>query len=72
MREDEFAFRVRWISGEIRGIMEVIQTHGREGGDDDVVVGEICVEGTAEREVFVIVCYGVVHAAVGFRDVLIC
>jgi hypothetical protein len=51
--------------------VEVVDAHCRQHRDDDIVVGEICVEGTVEREVFGVVCEGAVDAAVAGRDVLV-
>lgn len=51
--------------------MEVVQGHGGQGGDDDVVVGEVCIEGAAEREVGGVVVEGGVDGAVGDGDVFV-
>lgn len=44
--------------------MEVIYAHGSEHRDDDVVVAEVCVKGTAEREVVRVVGDCGVHRGV--------
>jgi hypothetical protein len=65
------SFRIGRELGEIRVLVEVIDAHRGEDGDDDVVMGEVCVEGTAEREVLRIVGEGAVDAAVARSDVLV-
>lgn len=51
--------------------MEVVDAHCCQDGDDDVVVGEVGVEGSVEREVLGVVGEGAVDAAVACGDVLV-
>ena len=63
-----------WVGregGEAGVFVEVIDAHGCEHGDDDVVVGEVCVERAVEGEVVGVVCEGAVDAAVAGGDVLV-
>ena len=57
--------------GEVWMLVPVVDTHCRQNGDDDIVVGKVCVEGTAQWEVGCVVCDGTVDAAVAFEYVLI-
>ena len=56
---------------EVGMLVVVVDTHCGQDGDDDVVVGEVRVERTAEWEVCCVVCNGAVDAAVAFEDVLV-
>ena len=71
VREDEVPVRIRWVLGETGMLAEVVDAHGREHRDQDVVVREIGVEWAAERKVLGIVREGAVDAAVAAGDVLV-
>lgn len=53
-------------------LAEVVDTQSRQDRDQDVVVGEVGVEGPAEREVLAVGGEGAVDAAVAGCDVLVC
>jgi hypothetical protein len=63
-----------WVGREVgqAGVfVEVVDAHCCQHGDDDIVVGEVCVEGATEGEVLRVVCERAVDAAVAGRDVLV-
>jgi hypothetical protein len=62
---------VRREGGQAGVFAEVVDAHSRQHGDDDVVVGEVCVEGAVEGEVLGVVGEGAVDAAVAGSDVLV-
>ena len=51
--------------------MEVVDAHCGQDGDDDVVVGEVCIERTAQWEVCCVVRDGAVDTAFAFEYVLV-
>ena len=56
---------------EVGVLMPVVNTHCRQDRDDDVVVGEVCIERTAQWEVCCVVRDGAVDTAFAFEYVLV-
>jgi hypothetical protein len=52
-------------------LVPVVDTHCCQDGDDDIIVGKVCVEGTAKWKVGCVVCNGAVDAAIAVKYVLI-
>lgn len=65
------AVRVGRELGKTWRVAEVVEGHGRQDADDDVVVAEVCVEGAVEGEVARVIGYAAVDGAVGDGDVLV-
>lgn len=71
MAEDKRAVGVRGNLVEVRRGVEVVERHCGQGGDDDIVVGEVGVEGLAQGEVGGVVGKGGVDRGVGRGDILV-
>lgn len=70
VRELEVAVRIWRVLLEVGVFAEVLDGHGGEGGDDDVVVGEVCVKGAVQREGGGVGGQGTVDGGVGRGNVL--
>lgn len=63
---------VGWVVRQAWRLVKVVDAHSCQDGDDDVVVGEVGVEGSVEREVLGVVGERAIDAAVACGDVLVC
>lgn len=70
--ENEVTVRVRGELSKAGRVAEVIQRHGCEDTNDDIVVAEVGVKGTIQREVGRVIGDAAVDGAVGDGDVLVC
>lgn len=64
----------RWVGRELSEIgvlVVIVDAHRRQDRDDDIIVGEVGVEGTAKWEVCRVIRNGAVDAAVACKDVLV-
>lgn len=71
LRHSPVSLGVGWVVRQAWRFVEVVDAHCCQDGDDDVVVGEVGVEGSVEREVLGVVGEGAVDAAVARGDVLV-
>lgn len=70
--ENEVTVRVGRELSEARRVAEVIQRHGCEDTNDNIVVAEVGVKGAVQREVGRVIGDTAVDGAVGDGDVLVC
>lgn len=71
MGENKSAIRIWWVLRQVWRVLKVVQRHGGQHRDDDVVVADVEVELFTKREVCRVVGQARVDAAVGARDILV-